>query len=500
MTTTIRIALLWVAVLLVTAPVGAGTPEFKVNTYDAGNPPPVYPRISTNASGTSVIVWQAYDYNNECCSDIFGQVLDTYGNLIGPEIHVNTTTDDYQLSPSVAIGRQGNFVVTWESRDQDGEDGGIFARLFNADSSPASGEFQVNTHTARHQSEPVVAMDWNSNFVIVWASLLQDGDGTGVYGQRFSASGYPSGPEFRVNTATVANQQNADVAMDISGNFVVLFESYDSLRVWGQRYDRGGTPLGPNFLVTPDDYSQNWGRVGVDASGNFTVAWQRHYVDDRKAEILARRYTQSGIPDGPVFQVNTYTDNNQTVPDIAVSPAGDFVVVWESYVQDGLIGRTYDRLGVPEGSEILLNTDTLSNKAAPRVGVDASHRWTATWFVGAYGARGIYARTFGDSTASATDYGAPLITDLSVSVHPNPFNPSTTIAYNIPVAAYVDLVVVDVRGRLVARLYTGPRPEGPHTVVWNGLDHRGAAVSSGVYFYRLEAGERTQTGKMLLVK
>ncbi len=85
--------------------------------------------------------------------------------------------------------------------------------------------------------------------------------------------------------------------------------------------------------------------------------------------------------------------------------------------------------------------------------------------------------------------------------HPNPFNPTTTIAFALPEAARVDLSVFDVTGRRVATLLDDdPREAGAHGVIWRGSDDAGRALAGGVYFYRLQAGDYLATKKMLLLK
>jgi len=83
---------------------------------------------------------------------------------------------------------------------------------------------------------------------------------------------------------------------------------------------------------------------------------------------------------------------------------------------------------------------------------------------------------------------------------PNPFNPKTTIAFNLPQAAHVSLEIYNVAGRKVATLVDGEMPAGPHAVEWNGKTADGSRVASGVYFYRLESGEKRASKKMVLMK
>jgi hypothetical protein len=83
---------------------------------------------------------------------------------------------------------------------------------------------------------------------------------------------------------------------------------------------------------------------------------------------------------------------------------------------------------------------------------------------------------------------------------PNPFNPETTIRFSLPSSARVTLSIYSASGALVRTLVDGVQPSGNHDFTWNGTDARGNAVSSGVYFYRLNAGKFNETKKMVLLK
>ena len=83
---------------------------------------------------------------------------------------------------------------------------------------------------------------------------------------------------------------------------------------------------------------------------------------------------------------------------------------------------------------------------------------------------------------------------------PNPFNPSTTISFELPTAALVKVDIYSVDGRLVRTLHSGEMPAGPNTLVWDGKNGRNAQMASGTYFYRVTAGAWDVTRKMQLVK
>jgi hypothetical protein len=85
---------------------------------------------------------------------------------------------------------------------------------------------------------------------------------------------------------------------------------------------------------------------------------------------------------------------------------------------------------------------------------------------------------------------------------PNPFNPSTTIRFAVPAGPSqpYSLRVYDVRGAFVRELANGRIGGGTHEARWDGRDHHGSPVSSGVYLYQLQVGANKLTGKMALVK
>ncbi|HKW14683.1 MAG TPA: choice-of-anchor D domain-containing protein, partial [Candidatus Krumholzibacteria bacterium] len=105
-----------------------------------------------------------------------------------------------------------------------------------------------------------------------------------------------------------------------------------------------------------------------------------------------------------------------------------------------------------------------------------------------------------ESTRDVTAAGdLPLHYALEAN-HPNPFNPATTIAYDLAGAGRSRLVVYDVKGARIRALVDMNQRAGHYSVTWDGRDDRGAPVASGVYFYRLTSGPFNETRKMVLLK
>jgi hypothetical protein len=287
------------------------------------------PSAAVDPSGNFVVVWNNYDQNP--WGDIMGRRFSSSGAPLGLEFRLNTTTTTSQHSPSVAMDSAGNFVVVWYTGGEYmGTPADVIARRFMSDGTPVGPEFRVNTFTTGDQEFPAVASNASGDFVVVWHSLDQDGSGPGVFGQRFDRAGVPTGGEFRVNTTVTGSQAWAQLALDASGGFVVVWWDQGSLpgekqRAFGQRYTSSGDPVDNEFEVNPGTQSNRVPYVAADPAGNFVVAWAGY--DGRDAAILAQRYASSGAPLAPAFRVNTYL-GGAGMSGVSGDSAGNFVVIW----------------------------------------------------------------------------------------------------------------------------------------------------------------------------
>jgi hypothetical protein len=90
--------------------------------------------------------------------------------------------------------------------------------------------------------------------------------------------------------------------------------------------------------------------------------------------------------------------------------------------------------------------------------------------------------------------------DLALGNHPNPFNPMTTLSFNLPRESFTSLRIYNSAGRLVRTLVSSNLESGPHAYVWNGRDDKGVAVPSGIYMYKLVSGSVAKSGKMVMLK
>jgi hypothetical protein len=395
--------------------------EFQVNTFtDSAQR---NPDVAMDAAGDFVVTWQSIYQDGENFYSIYAQRYNSAGQASGTEFRVESYTLSKQTNPAVAMDADGDFVITWQSYDQDGSYAAIYARRYNSGGQSQGTEFQVNTYTTGAQYAPTVAMDADGDFVITWSSNYQDGDRSGVFARRYNSGGQAQGAEFQVNTFTTHNQYLSAVAMDSRGDFVVTWLRWvvdEGNDVNAQRYSSTGERVGSEFIVnTRIPGHQSWAAPAMDADGDFVITWTSNYQDGTRYGVFAQRYNSSGEllkptgcgevsfplcnPATGEFQVNTYTTGEQSHSDIAMDNDGDFVISWMSSNQDGYddgaFARRYARTGAPTGSEFQVNTYTTYSQNEIKTAMDADGDFVITWM--SYGNdgydNGIFAQRYNSS-------------------------------------------------------------------------------------------------------
>ncbi|GMU63765.1 MAG: hypothetical protein AMXMBFR36_00390 [Acidobacteriota bacterium] len=305
------------------------------------------PSVATWADGNFVVAWHSNfsDASDQSSFSVQGRRYAADGSPLTGQFQVNTYTTGPQATADVTAAADGGFVAVWRSTGSAGGDTSgtsIQGARFDENGEPVGTEFQVNTYTTNNQYSPAIAAEADGGFVVVWESLGSPGNDSSewsIQGRRYAADGAPLAAQFQVNTYTTGTQAVPDVAALADGGFVVVWAGGGSPGVtWtvqGRRYGADGSPLGAPFQISTWNSShQSRPAVAAGADGGFVVVW--HSVSGSPGgdlsgySIQGRRYAANGSPDGPQFQVNTYTTNHQREQAVEVLADGRFVVAWSS--------------------------------------------------------------------------------------------------------------------------------------------------------------------------
>ena len=252
--------------------------------------------IAFDPSGNFVVTWQMHNTASNT-HDIFAQVFKiANGGTLTTSVSrfvVNQYTSNIQARPSVAMSSVGTFVITWASERQDGSDYGIYARRFNINGTALpilgkTGDVLINTHTVNTQDYPNVSMAPNGNFVITWSSKDQEPDNfdningimlhdNGTFARAFNSNGdilvasySPSNSkEFRLNHTIAGQQQYSVVAIHNEG--ISFAWVGDVMGLYITEYDDTGVPIAGVYFPTVDVFTRTYtirGNTSSDLGGH----------------------------------------------------------------------------------------------------------------------------------------------------------------------------------------------------------------------------------------
>ena len=325
---------------------------------------------------------------------------------IGGEILVNSATVGGQDNPQIIVLTDGGFVIAWVDSSEgiggatgDVSGWGIKAQMFAADGAPVGTEILVNTATEGDQFDPELAALSDGGFVITWTDrsagvggAVGDSSDTAMKAQIFAASGARVGGEILVNTTTAGQQWVPKVAGLAGGKFVIVWEDNSGgangssdddsgAATRAQLFASDGTRLGGEILVnTATESSQHSPHITALAGGGFVVIWEDESEgvggaggDTSDIAVKAQVFTADGVAVGTEILVNSATLSAQYSPQITALGSGGFVVVWHD-LSSGVGGATGDNSesavkaqvfaanGTRVGSEIRVNTATAGDQ------------------------------------------------------------------------------------------------------------------------------------------
>jgi len=377
--------------------------EFQVNTRTSNKQE--NPVIAMDAEGNFVVVWNSY-FQGGRSNDIFGRRFDSNCTPLSEEFQINIETSSNietgsnQREPSVAMDAAGSFVVAWYGPGEDEED--IFARRFDHNGQPLGSEFRVNSYTNDRQLYPRVAMNNDGSFVIVWESMnIPEQDNKTICGQLYDSNGLNIGPEFVINEEA-SDSRYPDVAMDAESNFAIVWmRDKSSSSIIGRLYNADGTAKTEPFEVSTIKFRYiTQPSIAMDKEGNFVVAWDGDPNFASLDDIHARRYGFDGTAIGEQFIVNTSIEGPQQNPQVAMNNRGRFIIVWDSKIDPNnnerdIFAQRYDSSGGPLGDEFQVNTYMEDDQKRPSVAMTENGKFVMTWQ--SYGQDGSGYGVFGET-------------------------------------------------------------------------------------------------------
>jgi len=294
------------------------------------------PRVGGGPEGTFATLWFGWSGNSYHCKLPCGAEDAMLGNWMHPDMVAGDiclaskpyNSDNWVAYPDVAVGTGGDVVGMWCALEG-GQPVGAYAGILNLDGPPWVTNFSVSTSPGCNT--PAIAALDDGRYVGIWGPI--DGN---VLGQIIGANGGKEGSEFGIG----AGQHNFKSVDGLpGGGFVVAWEITDgsSNGVVVRAFDDVGLPTTQVVQVntTTEDLQGFPDVAGFDGGEGFVVVWQSRQQDGDEDGVFARRFSTDCTPLGGEFQVNTFAEGNQAEPRVATFVDGSFVVVWESFAQDG---------------------------------------------------------------------------------------------------------------------------------------------------------------------
>jgi len=274
----------------------------------------------------------------------------------------NTTVAGAQTTPGVTGLSDGGYVIVWDSAGQDGSSTGIFAQRYAATGAKVGGETRINTTVSGAQAHPGITSLLDGSYVVTWDGN-GSGDFQGIFLQHFAANGSRLGGEIRVNTATGPWDDHPRVVALADGGYRVSWLSVDDVcgaTYSTQRFSAAGSKVGSVGTISSASYFQasaitlaNGGKLSVDAFQS---------LDGNGLDIWLDRASAAGEIS---TRVNVLRVGDQTVPRIASLADGGYVVTWQSANQDGSGSGIYCQRFDAEGHALQLSL--VGNSAANKL-------------------------------------------------------------------------------------------------------------------------------------
>ena len=519
--------------------------EFQVNSYT--NDYQWFGDVLAMDDGNFVVTWCSWQQDGHD-GGIYLQRFNAQANKTGPEVRVNSSTAFYQWLPQLARVGQENFAVIWSSWKQDGHREGVFVKIYRQDGKALTFEERVNLTTQNFQWEPGVIGGSNDlEILAVWSSWGQLNDDYEIVGRRMTlerpvghmnpgtispVSGRSSSqltvhvldssaltgdtyevsfvvPDTLATTTSSMNIVNLNSSQTVVSNYIFfggaslfyLTPTFEGVAVQMEPvFELNIDTLGSYFInntgsnmtfhiseandnfenIAPIDIALIWGSTDTMANGQYAnpldTAMSNRGLFEVEVPFRAWNLTENQAVDlwisEPSGYLNQKWDPFETIRILTPDPYGGGLGDTHARIVPNLPAGTLVLPGIGDTIMVLANKP-LTNEDTLRFITDPN---------GFISPLLKQAKNQPDKFTLENNY-------------PNPFNPTTTIAFTIPKSGKVRLQVFNVLGQRVATVWDGYLDNGRHRILFDA-----SSLASGIYFYSLSQDNRNITRKMMLLK
>lgn len=431
-----------------------------------------FPAIAWNGSN-HLVVWK--DHRNAWNNPyIYGQLVNSAGELIGSNFQISSWDNYVETTPCVASDGS-DYLVIWVLANGNNPYAPIYGQRIDANGNLIDPKFQI----ANNGAMPDIAWD-GTNYLVVYQRPIasQEWD---IYGRRVSSAGALVGDEFAINTAARDQTIPRVIYEPGSGKYLIVWVSEQSMpAIYAQRINLNGTLSGAPFLLADASYHQIFPSMAY-GNPNELIVW----ADLRNGTDFDIYGDNPEPPTGVELSSFSATQSNYGI-----------VLTWRTESESSIV--QYSLLKHREGKDGYKELTRIPGRGSSPSPKSYSYRdeevQPGIRYYYKLGVVKIDGNTKWYGPVSAMVYG----TDVYLKVYPNPTRGSIVIRYSVPKKCYTNLTIYDAAGRVIRRLFYGEINPGDYSLRWDCRDDFNNHLGSGIYFCELEA-EEYKTGKKVLL-
>jgi len=323
--------------------------------------------VASSSTGDFVVSWSAYPEGSSD-TEIFARIYGSDTTQKVGTFQLNVSELGFQYLDDIEYLDDGRFIAVWTTVFNN-TDYDIYARVFDANGVPEGVEFRVNDYTASFQQLASVSALTGGGYVISWQSRDQEGQSGAwdVYAKVFDADGASTG-EFPVNTTTSGTQFEPEITATPNGGFVVTWTAHGT-GLFARIFDSSGSPSSGEIQIAPweTDFSLARTKVLADSEGNLLIAWHvdyqgMPYAETGTGQLFGRWFNSDGLALSEAFPISTTEAVGSF--DLTTLAVGGHVVVWDTWEAAGsqpnqsqVFGQVFDEDGDAPGGVIVTGTE-----------------------------------------------------------------------------------------------------------------------------------------------